>query len=308
MEVLSGVPQGSVLGPLLFLIFINDIDRAAPELHYMNKFADDTKAAHRVNSDNDSRVFQQGINKLHDWSTTWGMEFNINKCHILHIGRQNSSYPYTMAGVPIPTSTEEKDLGVIVTNTLSPSRQCTDAARKARGVLFNISKAFHYRDRHIFVRLYKQYVRCLLEYAAPAWNPWHLNDIECLEKVQKSMVNLIPGLQGTTYLEKLSELKLDTLEERRVRQDLILVYRIVTGKDKVNPHSIFEFYGEHARATRMSSYPWNIVEPRSRTDLRRNFFSNRVATRWNNLPIDVKSAPTVNSFKNRYDKLRNMQN
>ena len=77
------------------------------------------------------------------------------------------------------------------------------------------------------------------------------------------MVSLIPGLQGTTYLEGLAELKLDTLEERRVRQDLILVYRIVTGKDKLNPRRIFEFYGEQARTTRTSSYPWNIVEPRS---------------------------------------------
>ena len=307
LEVLSGVPQGSVLGPLLFLIFINDIDKAAPEINYLNKFADDTKAAQRVNCNSDHVTFQHGINNLYEWAKNWGMEFNVSKCHILHIGRQNQSFPYTMAGSILPTSTEEKDLGVIISNTLAPSKQCAEAARKARGVLFNISKSFHYRDRHVFVRLYKQYVRCLLEYAAPVWNPWLISDIDCLEKVQKTMVNLIPGLVGSTYQEKLSELGLDTLEDRRVRQDMVQVYRIITGKDKVDPHSMFVFYGEQLRPTRMGSYPWNIVEPRCRTDMRRNFFTNRVATKWNALPREIKDAPTVNTFKARYDKFMNLK-
>ena len=297
-----------MLGPLLFLIFINDIDRAAPSIHYINKFADDTKAAHRISDPDAPGNFQQGINNLHNWSLTWGMEFNVSKCHVLHLGRQNPSNVYSMAGTPLPTSVEEKDLGVLITNNLSPSKQCTEAARKARGMLYNISRSFHYRDRHVFVRLYKQYVRCLLEYAAPVWSPWHLSDIECLEKVQKTMVSMIPGLLGATYKEKLVELKLDTLEDRRKRQDLILVYRIISGHDKIDPHSLFQFYGEHERQTRLSSYPWNIVEPRSRTELRKNFFTNRVSSLWNALPVEVKSAPTVTTFKNRYDAYKNMQN
>ena len=124
------------------------------------------------------------------------MEFNVAKCHVLHLGRHNPSHDYTMGGILIPTSVEEKDLGVgiLVTNTLSPSEQCAEAARKARGVLYNISRSFHNRDRTIFVRLYKQCMRCLLEYAAPAWSPWHISEIECLEKVPRTMVSLILGL------------------------------------------------------------------------------------------------------------------
>ena len=121
------------------------------------------------------------------------------------------------------------------------------------------------------------------------------------------MVSLIPGLSGSTYKEKLAELNLDTLEDRRVRQDQILVYRIITGKDRVDPHTLFQFYGVTARPTRTSSYPWNIIEPRSRTELRRNYFTNRVASIWNALPVEVKSAPTVNSFKARYDAHKKMQ-
>ena len=81
------------------------------------------------------------------------------------------------------------------------------------------------------------------------------------------MVNLIPGLVGSTYQEKLSELGLDTLEDRRMHQDMVQVYRIITGKDKVDPHSMFVFYGEQQRPTRMGSYPWNIVEPRCHTNM-----------------------------------------
>ena len=182
------------------------------------------------------------------------MAFNVAKCNVLDLGRHNPSHDYTMGGIPIPTLVVEKDLGILVTNTLSLSKQCAKAARKARDVLYNISRSQaqgHYRDHHIFVCLYKQYVTCLLEYASPAWSPSQISDIEC--KVQSTMVSLIPSLSlEPPKLGKLVELNLNTREDRRGRQDLILAYRIISGMDKVDPHSLFKFHGEQARPTRMS--------------------------------------------------------
>ena len=121
------------------------------------------------------------------------------------------------------------------------------------------------------------------------------------------MLRFIPGLTGTTYEERLVEVGLDSLADRRLRQDMITTYRIITGTDRMDANDMFNFYGLDARPTRASAYQWNIVEPRARTELRRHFFTNRVATPWNNLPIEVKNAPSINTFRARYDKHRNMQ-
>ena len=133
------------------------------------------------------------------------MCFNLDKCKILHVGRSNQQYNYSMNGVPLAVTEKERDIGVIISNTLKPSLQCTEAARRANGVLTQVSKAFLYRDRKTFLQLYKQFVRCHLEFAIPAWSPWSAGDIEVLERVQKRAVSMIKGLQSRAYEDKLTE-------------------------------------------------------------------------------------------------------
>ena len=160
-------------------------------LTLMNKFADDTKAASLANSLAESDKFQDQINKLYGWSKLWNMEFNVDKCHILHLGSRNRGQNYTMNGITLPTSSKEKDLGVQITNDLKPSYHCSEAARKATATLYSISRSFHFRDKHVFVKLFKQYVRPQLEYAVQLWSPWLQKDIEILERVQKRMVPIL---------------------------------------------------------------------------------------------------------------------
>ena len=121
------------------------------------------------------------------------------------------------------------------------------------------------------------------------------------------MVNLIPGLSGLNYSQKLEATNLDSLADRRRRQDMVTVYRIISGIDRVDPTNFFQFYNNDSRTTRTSSYHWNIVPQRYRTEVWGNHFSNRVATHWNSLPEAIKSSPTVATFKSRYDKHINMQ-
>ena len=302
-DVLSGVPQGSVLGPLLFVIFINDLDECTTTISTMMKFADDTKLGNKATNSDNCVLMQQCIDKLIAWANMWCMEFNVKKCKVMHIGRGNPMYQYSMNGTPLQVCEGERDIGVQISNTLKPATQCAEAARRANAILTQISRAFMYRDRRVFVQLYKQFVRCHLEFSTPAWSPWQAGDIQLLEKVQMRAVRMISGLQGTTYEERLAELGLRTLADRRNRIDMVQTFKILNGHDNVNFEKWFRIVGHNvARITRNSSYHKNIISTRSNTEIRRNFFTNRVAANWNALPEAVKESQTVQIFKARLEK------
>jgi hypothetical protein len=115
---------------------------------------------------------------------------------------------------------EEVDIGVAMVGSLKPSVQCRTAARTAQTVLGQLARGIHKRDRNIFLRLYQQYVRPHLEFASPAWSPWQEGDKECLETVQRMAVGMIAGLKPRDYSERLKELCLTTMEERRHQLDM----------------------------------------------------------------------------------------
>ena len=296
--VTSGVPQGSVLGPLAFIIFINDLDAHTLLISIMNKFADDTKCGNVIRNPSDVTTLQQCLDDLVDWADKWGMAFNVKKCKVMHVGRANPRSTYTMNGINLTTTEAERDIGVKVHCTLRPSQQCKEAAQRGNAVLGQISRSFHYRDRRTFIQIYKQYVRPHLEFAVPAWSPWTVADIHVLERVQQRAVKMVSGLQSTTYEGRLSELKLLSLADRRTQYDLIQTFKIIHGIDDVNANIWFELVGENpARLTRNTSHPLNITSKNPRNEIRKNFFSNRVIEKWNMLPSDIKDSRNVSSFK-----------
>jgi hypothetical protein len=232
-KVESGVPQGTILGPCLFKIKIDDIDEVIERLvALLSKFADDTKGAKIIRTRQDADDMQTALDLLCDWAREWGMKFNEKKCKILHLGRNNPRYEYFMNGTKLTVVEEEKDVGVVIHKSLKPARQCERAAATATGVLMQLAKCFHYRDRNIFVKLYQQYVRPHLEFSTPVWSPWLLSDIQTLEKVQERVVKMISGLAGCDYEEKCNEIGLETLKERRDLLDMAQVYKLVHGIDK----------------------------------------------------------------------------
>lgn len=307
LAVLSGVPQGSVLGPLLFVIFINDIDGCAEQIALLLKFADDTKVGNRAATIDERKNLQACLDKLTAWANKWCMSFNTDKCKVLHVGKSNPKQEYTMNGSPLAETVKERDIGVNITNDLKPSSHCAESARRANAILTQISRAFMYRDRKVFLQLYKQFVRCHLEFAVPAWSPWAVGDIEVIERVQKRAINMVSGLTGRTYEDKLSELGLTTLLERRVKLDMVQTYKIINRVDDVNAETWFKLTGISNRSTRSTSYHKNITLTTSRTETRKNFFSSRVAPTWNSLPTELKECKSVQLFKTKLNQINLIQ-
>jgi len=300
IEVLSGVPQGSVLGPLLFLLFVNEL----PDwiVNSMRMFADDTKLWAEIRSESDNNSLQKDLDELSSWSRKWLFKFNPLKCKIMRIGHRLDTR-YFMTDVSgrneLQTVKAEKDLGVFCTDDLKPSTQCIKAAGKARSVLAMVHRSFRRLDPEDFLLIYKTYIRPHLEFCVQAWSPHLSKDIQCIERVQRAATRLVPQLKYLSYEGRLDRLGLTTLERRRSRGDLIETYKLMTGKEKVFREQFFQI-ASNGHNTRGHSL--KIAKQRTHLDLRKYFFSQRVVNEWNSLPQHVVDAPSTNSFKGRLDR------
>ncbi|CAM5175590.1 unnamed protein product [Natator depressus] len=140
--VTSGVPQGSVLGPMLFNLLINYLEKGVKSK--VAKFADDTKLLKIVKTKADCEAFQKDLTKLSDWATKWQMKFNVDKCKVMHIGKDNPNYTYNMMGANLATTNQEKDLGVIVDSSPKTSTQCAAGSQKSK---WDVRNHHQKRDR-----------------------------------------------------------------------------------------------------------------------------------------------------------------
>jgi len=306
-DVLSSVVQGSVLGPILFLIYINDIDAALVENDndiYISKFADDTKVGREVNNANDAAKLQICIDNLVQWCRDWGMSLHPDKCVVLHFGLKNPQIDYYIANSKIKTESIARDLGIYISNTGETSAHVEKITKKAHAMLSQIHRATIVRDRQTVMAMYKSFVRPLLESSAPAWNPSKRGDIDALERVQRRATRMINDKNwpsNPTYEERLQLLGIQSLESRRLRGDLIETYKYMNGFNDVNHSQLFSFVRDRHPVETRSHTNNHLVSEKTTLNVRKFFFTNRVTSSWNSLPNEVKEAPSVNSFKNLYD-------
>ena len=304
VNVLSGVPQGSVLGPILFTLYINDLPQSVASM--CSIFADDTKLYRKINTIEDADALQNDLNMLIEWCNTWGMTFNAKKCKVMHFGKNNCKYLYHMEGCILQEEKDQKDLGVMVSSSLKVHSQVVNCAKKANKVVNMIKRTFSFLDKDIFVKLYKTFVRPIIEYGQTVWAPYHEKDINILEDVQRRATKLVPGMEELDYEERLKQLKLYSLEDRRRRGDMIYTYKIINSLVNVDQSRFFRF-SDNPHRSRGHLKKLELSNPKPKTDIRRNFFSQRSIIPWNELSAKTVDSSTTKEFKRNYDISKNLK-
>jgi hypothetical protein len=293
-EIKSGVPQGSVLGPLLFLLYVNDL----PEQLSVNclLFADDLK----IWSSNDPDGLQMDIDTVKRWSKDWGLPINDLKCAHMSFGGESGNGFYILEEDPpvvIPKAYFKRDLGVLLSESFSYTAHHEQVARKAFGVLRMIQRSFPRIARHDFQVLYGTYIRPCLEYANQVVASGLVKDANILERVQRKATKIVRGLHDLPYEQRLQILDLFPLETRRIRGDLIFTFSLFKNGSAselfqlILPQSNMIFRGHQKK----------IYKKRPRTYIRQHFFSFRVVNYWNALPSVVVNASSKDLFKKGID-------
>jgi hypothetical protein len=294
-EVLSGVPQGSVLGLTMFLIYINDLPHVISNTAQL--FADDTKMSKIFDSSEECISVQNDLDKVQEWASTWQLRFHPLKCKTMHIGKNPGDHIYTMQDsknrIQLDTIEEEKDLGVHIDSGLTFDRHVAAVVSKAKRIGFLINRCFKHLDKQTFSLLYKGLVRPILEYAAPVWSPHTKHNIDRIESVQRKITKGVKDLKKKSYSQCLTALGLPTLLYRRERADMIQVFKLTHGLDDLDAEVFFN----RDDSSRTRGHSWKLKKSRYNSSRRGATFKHRVVNAWNSLPEDVVGAQSTNAFK-----------
>ena len=298
-RVISGVPQGSVIGPTLFLLFINDLpDRIASKVQI---FADDSKIYRHIHSPVDVHQLQEDLQEVERWSLEWKLRYNTSKCQTLRIGTKNmqSDRPtYKLNGVNLENIQEQRDLGVTIDSSLEFETHINKSSQRAYAAWGIARRTFEKMSPALFRLVYKTFIRPHVEFCPQVWSPYKKFRIKKIEKVQRITTKGVIGMRGLEYPERLKELQLTTLEERRERGDLLETHKIL---HKLHTTDLSHLFQVRNRTDRDFL---KLYKSHNRTLKRGKHFSQRVISKWNMLDNDTKRSTSSNQFKSRYDKFK----
>jgi len=307
LNVISGVPQGSVLGPTLFLLFINDVCDVFGDLKVVCKlYADDVKLYTTYDLNETHCDLSTATQRLVSWSDTWQLSLSAQKCTVCRL--QNSKWHTSHDCNPpvchvndfiLPLSNTIRDLGVVVDSNLKFDKHVSAIVHKAHTRAKLILRCFTSRDRKLLVKAFCTYVRPLLEYCTPVWSPHYRYLIDMVEKVQRRFTKRLSGLRHLSYSDRLQVLGLQSLERRRLSHDLILVYKIFHGLTQSTLSNNLKLQ----QFTNTRGHPYKLAKRLCSHDIYKYFFTNRIVDLWNSLPNEVVSIRSLRAFRCRVSRL-----
>ena len=315
-EVLSGVPQGTVLGPLLFLCHINDLPLSVKS--QVRLFADDCLLYRAIRNVHDHILLQNDLLSLEKWATTWGMKFNAKKCYILSIKKKSDFY-YQLDNTILKEVPNNPYLGITISNDLSWSTHIDNVCRKASCSLGFLRRNLSHCPMSTRKLSYVSLVRSTLEYGCSIWDPYHQNSIDKLERIQRGAARFItrdfksrrPGCMTSM----LQDLELQPLQDRRKELRLVLLYKIAEGllpaippdpyltpcrpKRKIRARAFGDYVASNpvTRHQRVNDRCFEV--PQSSTKAYQNSFFVRTIVDWNQLDNNTVSASSPETFKVR---------
>lgn len=302
--VTSGVPQGSVLGPTLFLMYINDICDAADDLDITIKlFADDVKM-YSVLDSSLSADLRTACNRIVSWSENWQMRLAANKCNALRITNKSGHETtcndcYILNNECLSWCTEVRDLGVLVDNKLSFNKHIDNVVHKAHIRSRLILRSFCSRDCNILMKAFVTYVRPMLEYCSTIWSPFTAANINKIEAVQRNFTKRVSKLSDCSYHDRLYNLKVELLETRRLKCDLITLFKFIHGRFRILSDDFITILDDST--TRGHRY--KIRKQYCAVNAFKYNFPNRCIDVWNGLPAAVVNAASHMEFQRLLDKV-----
>ena len=304
LPVTSGVPQGSVIGPLLFVLFFNDITRTAGLLGENGGiclFADDAKLF-----STDMVQLQNSLNDVTCWLKEHQLEVASNKCFVLKICKPrvlDSSQSIFIQNDVLQEKPVIKDLGIFISNDLKWAHHINYLFSQASVYSYQVLHSFKSRNIWTLIKLYKTYIRPKLEYNTPVWSPYLQKDICKVEQVQRNFTKRVCircNIPFNSYSDRLYKLNLHSLEYRRIKFDIILIFKIINGFSDLNFHEYFVFrclpYNFRGNSRKIETIK------NFRSDHWKNSFFVRASNYWNRLPDEIASSPTLCLFLSRIKK------